>query len=56
LKSVLANVVGIDESSIVKSSSPDTVEALESLIHMSIVVSLEKELVFKLPTNRSLKW
>ncbi len=43
LKRVLANVLGVDESNINDSTSPEAIEAWDSLKHMNIVVALEEE-------------
>jgi acyl carrier protein len=41
--SIAADVFQLPESSLVPSSSPDTIEAWDSLHHLSFVVALEQE-------------
>jgi len=43
IKRVMAAVFGIAESDITEDASPDTIEAWDSLRHMSLVLALEEE-------------
>jgi len=43
IKKVMANVFGVSPGDIDEASSPDTIEAWDSLRHMQMVLALEQE-------------
>ncbi len=43
VKRIIADILGIDETTINNESSPDNVEEWDSLKHMNIIIAIEEE-------------
>ena len=47
LRTVVADVLGLDASAVGADTSPDTVEAWDSLQHLNLVLAIEEEFDFQ---------
>jgi acyl carrier protein len=47
VRTVLADVLGLDPSAVGPDTSPDTVEAWDSLQHLNLVLAIEEEFDFQ---------